>query len=380
MSDTDKQQIHLVSEALRLLGDQYDLNREFNEFFNGEEPLSIVSPRQDVDAYQYERSKVLYWLDREAYDDEHSAWENDTNQAKHQEVTGLIRTNGLIAPFQDLLDAVERGRVVPFVGAGLSKPMGMPLWAEALKQLLMRLPAADAPAITTLINSRQYLSAAQALVDHDVVQTANFVRTIYRIQKIKLDGPMLLLPRFARGCVVTTNFDDAIELTYRRHMVEFEGYMYGTQDHNFFQRLVRGDRCLLKLHGDADNPVTHILTHAQYANAYGNGSPFDFHKPLPKALRQIFVSQSLLFLGCSLDQDWTLELFEQARAADEYAIPDHYAILSAPADAQAKQQKETRLLGLHIHPLWYPADQHEFVGRYLQLIVDVTEKRINFNG
>lgn len=378
MSDAEKQQKHLLTEAIRLLGNQYETSPDFNEFFDGEEPLSIPSPRQDVDAYQYERSKVLFWVDREAYDDERTAWENDTNQARHKEVTEIIRANGLVAPFQDLLDAVDRGRVVPFIGAGMSKPMGMPLWGEALKQLLARLPAANGPAITALIDAGQYLAAAQALVDHDAVQVTNFVRTTYRIQKIKLDGPMLLVPRFAKGCIVTTNFDDAIEQTYRRDKVEFPAYMHGTQEHNFFPRLVRGDRCLLKLHGDADNPATHILTQDQYGDGYGD--PFDFHKPLPKALRQIFVSQSLLFLGCSLDQDWTLELFEQAKAADEYAVPNHYAILPAPVDAQTKQQKETRLLTLNIQPLWYPEGRHEFVGTYLQLIVDVAERRISFNG
>jgi len=378
MKYAEKQQKHLLEEAIRLLGNQYEANQGFNEFIDGEEPLSFPSPRQDVDTYKYERSKVLFWVDREAYDDEREAWENDTNQARHKEVTELVRASGLVAPFQDLLDAVERGRVVPFIGAGMSKPMGMPLWGEALRQLLTRLPGADGPAITALIDSGRYLAAAQALVDHDAMQVTNYVRTAYRNQKMKLDGPMLLVPRFAKGCVITTNFDDAIEQTYRRDNVEFPAYMHGTQEHNFFPRLVRGDRCLLKLHGDADNPATHILTQAQYDAGYGN--PFDFHKPLPKALRQVFVSQSLLFLGCSLDQDWTLELFEKAKQADEYAIPNHYAILPAPEDPQAKQQKETRLLTLNIQPLWYPEGQHEFVGRYLQLIVDVAEKRISYNG
>lgn len=221
MSDAEKQHKHLLTEAIRLLGNQYEASPNFNEFFDGDEPLSIPSPRRDVDAYQYERSRVLFWVDREAYDDERAAWENDTNQARHNEVTELIRANGLVAPFQDLLDAVDRGRVVPFIGAGMSKPMGMPLWGEALKQLLARLPAADGPAITTLIDAGQYLAAAQAQVDHDAVQVTNFVRTTYRIQKIKLDGPMLLVPRFAKGCIVTTNFDDAIEETYRRDKVEF---------------------------------------------------------------------------------------------------------------------------------------------------------------
>jgi hypothetical protein len=378
VNDPENPHKDLLAEAMRILGDQYDANAEFNEVFDGEEPLSVPSTRPDADAYQYERSKVLFWLDREAYDDERTAWENDTHQARHKEVIDLIRAQASEAPFGDLLAAVERGRVVPFVGAGMSKSMGMPLWGEALRELLVRLPGADAAGISALIDAGQYVAAAQAVVEHDEVQTSNFVRTKYRVQKIKLGGPMGLLPRVAKGCVITTNFDDAIEQTYRNVGVEFHAYMHGTQEHNFFPRLVRGDRCLLKLHGDADNPDTHILTRAQYAGGYGD--PFDFHKPLPKALRQVFVSQSLLFLGCSLEQDWTLELFEKAKQADEYAIPNHYAMLPAPEGAQAKQQKATRLLTLNIQPLWYPAGQHEFVGRYLQLIVDVTERRISYNG
>ena len=75
-----------------------------------------------------------------------------------------------------------------------------------------------------------------------------------------------------------------------------------------------------------------------------------------------------------------MELLAKAKQADEYAIPNHYAILPAPDDAQTKQQKATRLLRLHIQPLWYSAGEHEFVVRYLQLIIDVAERRINYNG
>ncbi|WP_283743156.1 SIR2 family protein [Sideroxydans sp. CL21] len=379
MSDTEKQQKHLVAQALELLHKEYEANQIFNGYFDGEEPLVIPSPRQDVGLYLYDRSKALYWVDRDAYDDERTAWENDTNQAKHQEAIDIIRNTGSVVPFQDLLDAVERGRVVPFIGAGMSKPVGMPLWGEALLQLLSLLPGADAAAIETLISAGNYLEAAQVLAEYDAVQTSNFIRTTYRAQKLKLAGPMLLLPRFAKGCIVTTNFDDAIEKIYEEQKAgNFEAHMHGTQDHNFFQRLVRGDRCLLKLHGDAENYATHILTKTQYEEAYGD--PFDFHKPLPKALRQIYISQSLLFLGCSLDQDWTLELFKKAKEEDAYQIPNHYAILPAPANDQVRQHKASDLLALNIHPLWYPDGQHGYVEKLLQLVVDVIEKRVAFNG
>ncbi|GFE81881.1 hypothetical protein GCM10011487_38810 [Steroidobacter agaridevorans] len=371
MSSADKRDDPLVREAVRLLNAEYETSKDFNESFESDEPIRIGR-------LEFPKSRALFWLDRDAYYEAREEWRDGSLQEQHEQCIKLLRDHGLETPFTELLAAVERGRLVPFVGAGMSKPMGMPLWGEALTELLGRLPGADAAAISALIDAGQFLAAAQALVEYDAVQTTNFIRTKYRVQKMKLGGPMVLLPRIAKGCVITTNFDDAIELTYRGVDVEFSAYMHGTQEHNFFPRLVRGDRCLLKLHGDADNPATHILTKAQYDSGYGN--PFDFHRPLPKALRQVFVSQSLLFLGCSLEQDWTLELFERAKHADEYAIPNHYAILPAPDNAQAKQQKATRLLRLNIQPLWYPADQHDFIDRYLQLIVDVAERRISYNG
>lgn len=360
----------LLEHVLGLLNTQYEENSVFNDDFDSNGLVQIGEA-------SYSPSKVLYWLDQRAYGAELAAWENNANEEKHDRALTLLRDNACAGQFEDLLQAVERGRVVPFVGAGLSKPHGMPLWGEALEQLLKRLPGADAEAINEMIVTGRYLEAAQALAGHDAVQCSHFIRTTYRANKLKLAGPLLKLPKFAKGCIVTTNFDDAIEKTYGDDN-RFEAYMHGTQEHNFFQRLVRGDRCLLKLHGDAENPATHILTQGQYEEAYGN--PFDFQKPLPKALRQIFISQSLLFLGCRLEQDWTMDLFAKAVEDGGYQVPNHYAMLPAPVDAQAKQKKESRLLKLNIQPIWYPDGQHGDVDCLLELICDVTAKNFVFKG
>ena len=371
MSTADKREDPLVREAIRLLNEEYETSQNFNAWFDSDEPIRLGK-------IYFPKSKALFLLDRDGYYETLEEWRNDSLQEQHALCFNLLRDHGLGTPFRELTTAVERGRVVPFVGAGMSKPMGMPLWGDALTELLGRLVDADAVTISELIETGDYLAAAQAMVEHDPIQTANFIRTKYRVHEMQLAGPMLQLPQIGKGCVITTNFDNAIEQVYGRDEVHFDAYMHGAQGHNFFPRLVRGDRCLLKLHGDADNPDTHILTQAQYDNSYGN--PFDFHKPLPKALRQVFVSQSLLFLGCSLEQDWTLELFKRAKQGDEYAIPNHYAILPAPANAQEKRQKATRMLTLNIQPLWYPAGEHDFVERYLRLIVDVAERRMTYSG
>jgi hypothetical protein len=364
----------LLETAIEVLNGRYLANGEFNAHLDAEEPVVIG-------ASEYLRSAVLFWVDPEAYEVEKEVWQRNESELKHEKVLELIRASGLAALVEDLLQAVERNRVVPFVGAGLSRPLGMPLWGEALTQLLARMPDADATAIQPLIQSGKYLEAAQKLAAHNRVQTSHFIRTTYRAQQLKLHaGPMQHLPRFAKGCVVTTNFDDAIEKTYEARKLDFKAYMHGTQEHNFFARLVRGDRCILKLHGDAETDATHILTAEQYEQAYGQQPGFEFHKPLPKALRQIYISQSLLFMGCSLEQDWTMDLFQAACDGNGYQVPNHYAVVPAPADLQARQQKEARLLALNIQPIWYPDGDHGLVERLVDFIGDVAEKKIVFKA
>jgi hypothetical protein len=135
---------------------------------------------------------------------------------------------------------------------------------------------------------------------------------------------------------------------------------------------------LLKLHGDSDNPSTYILRDSEYRTAYAD--PFDFHLPLPKALRQIFVSRSMLFLGCSLNGDWTLELLRFIKEQNEYELPNHWAILSFPPDPVAKAKQETSLLEAGIQPIWYPADQHEFLDQYLSLALNIAENVLSLGS
>lgn len=365
MSDAEERQNILLEEAIQLLNEEYEECQAFNEAFDIEEPVKIG-------AVEYSSSKALFWLDRTGYYEEKSIWESRSLQDQHELCLELLQKNGHVSPFRELADAIARQRIVPFIGAGLSEPMDMPLWGAAMRRLHDRIRDPNDPAISALIDQGKYLEAAQALYEHSPTLAANFIRTTYRVQKVA--GPALHLPRVAHGCIITTNFDDAIEEVFKLEEISFDGYMHGTQQHNFFSRLVRGQRCILKLHGDADDPQTYVLTQGQYLAAYEE--PLNFQKSLPKALRQIYISNSLLFLGCSLEQDWTLELFKQVKQQGEYEIPHHYAFLPTPESTQKKQQKEASLLELDIQPIWYPANSHEYVEKLLLLAIDVANNRI----
>lgn len=369
-----------VEEALQAA---YSSNEEFNAVLDEAEPLSFRGLRDSDHEYLVKVSDALYWVERDAYLDELDHWEGQRQVNQHGAATAFIKASDQQAVFLDLVDAVRFGRIAPFVGAGLSKACGYPMWGEALRKIAQKINGLGVQDIEPLMAQYDYLQVAQVLHDAAAQQVQHFIKTEFR-QRGAINGPVRLLSELANGCIVTTNFDTIIEDLFRDRGQPLDGYMHGTQaGNNFVQRLLRGERCILKLHGDAGQANTHVFTQAQYQVAYGE--PFAFQNQLPRALRQIFISHSLLFLGCSLEQDKTLDLFKSVVDEGAFEIPDHFALLNEPTTPQERARKEERLLQLKIRPLWYitPDDadgkpDHSLLEQILKLAIAVARRQVVF--
>ncbi len=366
--------IEKVEQALQAA---YSSNSAFNESVDSGGPISFRSLKDPEHVYSYYPSEVLYWADRKAYLDELDEWDDRQSSDRHQETVEYLKSSGQLSTFLDIVDAVRLRRVAPFVGAGLSQACGYPSWASALEKLVVRLEGISVQDIRPFLETKDFLKAAQVLFDASPAQARNFIRTEFRSGLGAIQGPVKLLPEISQGCIVTTNFDTVIEDIHNQINQPLDGYMYGTQPgNNFVPRLLRGERCILKLHGDARQENTYVFTEGQYQEAYGD--PVDFRKPLPRALRQIFISHSLLFLGCSLEQDRTLELFQSIVDEAAFEIPDHFAILPRLDAADARAEKASRLLRLKIQPLWYEPveNDHSMLERLLQLALAVARQQV----
>lgn len=369
-----------VEEALQAA---YTSNADFNAVLDEADPLTFKSLRDPDHKYLIRISDALYWVERDAYLDELDHWEGKRQIDQHETASRFIKESDQSAVFLDLVDALRIGRIAPFVGAGLSRACGYPMWGEALRKFVQKLDGLGVPDIEPLMAQYDYLQAAQVLHTVAPDQVQNFIRTEFR-QRGAIQGPVTLLPELARGCIVTTNFDTVIEDLFRDRSQPLDGYMHGTQaGNNFVQRLLRGERCILKLHGDAGQPNTHVFSLSQYEAAYGN--PFAFQNQLPKALRQIFITHSMLFLGCSLEQDRTLDLFKFVVDDAAFEIPDHFALLNDPGIQQERVAKEARLIKLKIRPLWYPTPEgedgtpdHSLLEQILKLVIAVARRQVVF--
>ena len=379
-----KKSTDLIETVEQFLQTGFSANQEFNDAINGTEPFTIRSIKDPETTFSYDASEILYWVDRSAYWDEFDSWNGLQIKEKYSECLEFLSTSQQKSVFFDLVELIRRKKIAPFLGAGISKSAGYPMWREALLALSERIKTLEENLISNLLSNNHYLEAAQAIANASSVQLENYVKTTFRAifdddaERGKIPQIFRLLPRLSSGCIITTNFDALIEETFKIKGAPLnDAYMYGIQaGNNFVQRLLKGDRCILKLHGDASQPGTYVFTENQYQHAYG--SPIDYSKQLPRALRQIYISNSLLFLGCSLEQDRTLELFQEVKASRAFDIPDHFAFLPDVSDAHKKQATEDRLLTLNIRPIWYPdKNYHEMLPLLVELATDVAEHRLN---
>jgi hypothetical protein len=345
-------------------------NRRFDEVIDdeGNEDVQVICKRGGDEIPLAKPSRAFYFGDRALYDQEAKRY--DQEEKAHILNTSQFRGN--LQVFEELKRSCQRGFVIPFVGAGMSKSAGLPEWKEYLLGL-----CEDARLAREAIRERLEARSDYEGVMHDIVQgitIARFERDFERNFRIPdtISGSVTLLPKLFDCSVVTTNFDRVLERVYENEGKAFVEKVTGRgRASAFFRAIPAGERYLLKLHGNIDNAVERVLNQDEYAAAYGNEGDINMTFALPKLLKRLFTSYSFLFVGCSLSADRTIQTF--MRVAGEEgpdSLPHHYALLECPADAEKKQIMDQRLADAHITPLWYPEGEHDHVEQILVLLLD----------
>lgn len=345
-------------------------NRRFNDLVDDEEneELQVICRRGTEEIPLAKPSRAFYFGDRNLYDQEAKRF--DQQEKARILNTDQFRSN--LKVFEELRRSCQRGFVIPFVGAGMSKSAGLPDWKEYLLCL-----CDDAGLSQEAIRERLEVQGDYEGAMNDIIQRLTFNRFERDFERSfqtpdTIDGAVTLLPKLFDCSVITTNFDRVLERVYENDGKAFEEKVTGRGRANaFFRAIPAGQRYLLKLHGNIDNASERVLNQDEYAGAYGNEGDINMTCPLPRLLRRLFTSYSFLFLGCSLSADRTLHTF--MRVAGEEgpdSLPHHYAILASPMDAEKKRTIDQRLADAHITPLWYPEGEHEHVEQVLELLLD----------
>jgi hypothetical protein len=252
--------------------------------------------------------------------------------------------------FYDLVRAIERESVMPFIGSGMSNPSGFPLWKEFL--LILRknskLPLEE---LEEILLTGDYELAASAILANLTIRLFNEqIEHTFRVKGIdEIKGAVRYLPELFRNSVITLNYDNVLETLYHSNGNTFSNSLYGDRIADFRRLNSKGERCLVKFHGDLFDPRARVLTKEEYEGFYLK------NERNKETLIQLFKTQTILFLGCSLLQDRTMQLFEEIAKVDE-DIPRHIAFLKAPDDEELLIEREHFLTDRSIFPIWYDCE------------------------
>ncbi len=88
--------------------------------------------------------------------------------------------------------------------------------------------------------------------------------------------------------------------------------------------------------------------------------------PIPKLLEYYYINSSLLFIGCSLNSDRTIQAFraiksEIEKKVGDVVIPQHFSIEQAPETEVELVERNAYLSKLGITGIWFEQGQYEYV-------------------
>ena len=337
------------------------LQRLFNRELDEEGEIEILN-------CTFDRSDILRTMNSQTYNAAFNEWklQRATNLIERgQEILNLLDDNR--DWFDNLKNLFKRGRVIPFIGAGMSMPSGFLGWRSFLESMQQEiLNENEIATFTSLLDEGKYEDAAQYLADREVDYLQEKLNNKFgkELPFDKIEGVICRLPDFFNGHIVTTNYDLLIDTVLREKDISFH-VANGLHTRGLMRTLADNERVLLKLHGIYDARKNRIITTADYQWHY------ESINIVPQCIRDL-CSNTLLFLGCSLSVDRTIEVMrsiKEDQGGDDTVR--HYAFLSNEnLSDEDRKVRRRELQKANIFPIWYDGDHDEDIEALLELLAD----------
>lgn len=267
------------------------------------------------------------------------------------------------------LEEIKKNRknIVPFVGTGISKGCGLYTWGELLYRLAV--DYLTSKEIQTVEAKKDFFAYADQIVaaagNSDMIMRR--IRELFAQSKISMtEIPYLLVSMFS-PMIITTNYDTLLEDASRTSPLGPLKPLLPCLVGQMNEAIQINDRRLLKIHGSTEETQSFVFTSKQYRTFYGKKGSRE-NRLLPAYLMNIFSGKKVLFIGCSLEQDYTLEILEEC--VQQHHSISHYAILPCPSDPDRRIHRNRELAKIGIEPIYYPEGDFQAVNKLLHFIAE----------
>ena len=224
----------------------------------------------------------------------------------------------------------EKEKFALFVGAGVSKLAGMPLWSELSENAIKYLANKNNYSYSQLESiKRNFKDPRQILtfVETNLKKEDRhyFYNDQFKISETKDPNPYIHLLNFA-SINVTTNIDnlyweaintnniDIGKSNFDRPDIKFEKIAIPKVSNNQIPSIIKNinSNSVYYLHGNIEDSSNLIMTSPQYINAY-----YKEESPIRVFLKHIFHNYNIIFVGTSLQELVILEMLLNPKDIDK---------------------------------------------------------------
>lgn len=220
-------------------------------------------------------------------------------------------------PIETCREIMSAGKLIPFIGAGLSARFNFPTWSGLLDVIAGELdwdPAVFKISGNYLQLAEYYVSKKGAIGDLRSkldkmfnASEAEIRSSVAHEKLVALNFPL----------IYTTNFEDVIERAFKIHEATYRKKCHAIANIDNFQETEEGVVQVVKFHGTFADDASLVLTESQYFDR------LEFESPLDIKLRADMLGKSLLFLGYSFsDINLRLMLYKFMKLRRQHKLPD----------------------------------------------------------
>ncbi|WP_046227307.1 ABC-three component system protein [Paenibacillus dauci] len=229
-----------------------------------------------------------------------------------------------------------KNNIVPFVGAGLSMPFGIPDWGDLIREITSKYAIDDLEfvklAVEKDLNRYDYWHAISVLKQYTDVQEEDIqeyiTTTIKQRSKKNIDDSIHNysdLKNMNFKLFLSTNYESILH----KHLdCELDPILL--KDIDFNTQTLFNDKRVCQLHGTISNSGSIVISEESYRELYNN-------KKYENILRLITGTKKILFLGFSFDDQFIRTLIKEHK---DFFKGKHYIILPDPSIEKIKELRE----------------------------------------
>lgn len=213
----------------------------------------------------------------------------------------------------NLKEAIRDKKILVFIGAGVSKAVGLPLWKDIVIKTLKDPSIAKGEKFISAIED-ELLTPLEVL---DKIQESNrkevykhFEEETSKLAKHEIYSSIASISKR----IITTNYDGLIEHNSSIRRID-------TSSTFNLQKIDDSDEFILKIHGDCSAIDNAVIFTSDYEKLYGSDDGLAKFQ-----LEKLVSSYTCLFVGFSMSDNYVVELFDRLNNIYKGLGRDHFII------------------------------------------------------